>query len=109
MIRMTFSTIFTGTSLLCLTACGDEHPKSAGEIPIIKTVEVVAPIATGCVPANIAGPPDYPDTDAALRAAPGPAERYQLLYAGRKVRTARLNELEPVVTGPNACPKATPK
>lgn len=90
--------------LLALAACGG-HPKSAPE-PIIQTIEVAVPVGIGCIPANLAAKPEYPDTDAALKAASGPALRYQYLYAGRKMRDARLAELEPIVAG---CPKATPK
>lgn len=69
----------------------------------IVTVEVPVPVAAPCVPANLTSKPQYPDSDEALRTAPGPAERYQLLAAGRPLRVARLNELEVVVAG---CPKA---
>ncbi len=72
--------------------------------PILTPIEVAVPVATGCVPPNLAAAPDYPDTDQALRSAPDAASRYQLLYAGRKVRVGRLGELETVVAG---CPKAT--
>lgn len=47
-----------------------------------------------CVPKTLGPPPRYPDTDAALRAAPGAADRYQLLAAGRILREKRLDELE---------------
>lgn len=77
------------------------HPE-----PITTPLEVAVPVATGCVPPNLAAPPEYPDTDAAIRGAADAAARYQLVYAGRKVRIARLNEIEPVVAG---CPKAQPK
>lgn len=85
---------------LSLTACATAKPVPE---PRIVTVEVAVPVASPCVPAGLAGPPEYPDTDDALRAAPGPAERYLLVVAGRALMRARLNELEPVVAG---CPKA---
>lgn len=52
-----------------------------------------------CVPKSLPGPPGYPDTDAALLAAAGAADRYQLLAAGRILRTERLEELERTVAG----------
>jgi hypothetical protein len=58
-----------------------------------------APVARACVPRSLAPPPRYPDTDAALRAAPGAADRYQLMAAGRILRGRRLDELERVVAG----------
>lgn len=74
--------------------------------PILTPVEVFVPTVAGCIPAELGGPPDYPDTDAALREAPDAAARYQLLYGGRKLRVARVGELEIVVQG---CPKVAPK
>lgn len=50
-----------------------------------------------CVPKGLPPPPRYPDTDAALRGAPGAADRYQLMAAGRILRTQRLEQLEAVI------------
>jgi hypothetical protein len=47
-----------------------------------------------CIPRGLGPAPRYPDTDAALRAAPGAADRYQLMAAGRILRQERLEELE---------------
>jgi hypothetical protein len=58
-----------------------------------------APPAKSCVPKTLPAPPRYPDTDAALRAAAGAADRYQLLAAGRILRQQRLEDLERVVAG----------
>lgn len=70
--------------------------------PVVTTVEVPVPVRAPCVPASLAPAPDYPDGSAAtVRGATGP-ERYQNALAGRKLRIARLNELETVVAG---CPK----
>ena len=55
------------------------------------------PAPKSCVPKNLPPPPRYPDTDAALRAAPGAADRYQLMAAGRILRAERLDDLERVV------------
>ena len=90
-------------AIALLSACGGV--KSTPE-PIIVPQEVVVPVAIGCVPANMSAPPVYPDTDDALKAAIDAAERYQLLYAGRKVRVARLSEIEPVIA---TCPKSAAK
>ncbi|MBL8771954.1 MAG: hypothetical protein JNK30_11280 [Phenylobacterium sp.] len=56
-----------------------------------------APQPRACVPSNLPPAPRYPDSDAALRNAPGAAERYQLLAAGRILRQQRLRQLEAVV------------
>lgn len=55
------------------------------------------PARVSCVPRTLAPKPRYPDTDAALKAAPGAADRYQLMAAGRLLRQKRLDELEQVV------------
>lgn len=85
--------------LLLLAGCATD------EAPPVRTVtvEVAVPVASPCVPAGLAPAPEYPDTADALRAAPDAAQRLLLMAAGRLLRTARLNELEPVVAG---CPKA---
>lgn len=85
--------------LLPLASCATTAPP----IERIVTVEVAVPVASPCVPASLATPPEYPDATEALRSAPDAASRYQLLGAGRLLRAARLNELEPIVAG---CPKA---
>jgi hypothetical protein len=55
---------------------------------------VIPPPPRSCVPRSLGPAPRYPDTDAALRAAPGAADRYQLLAAGRILRQQRLEDLE---------------
>lgn len=55
--------------------------------------------ARSCVPRTLGPAPRYPDTDSALRAAAGAADRYQLMAAGRILRQKRLEELERVVAG----------
>lgn len=67
--------------------------------PRVVTQEVQVPVAVSCVPANLRAAPDYPDTDDALKAAPGAADRMLMLGAGRQLRSQRLAELEPVVHG----------
>lgn len=83
---------------------GEPAPTPAHPAPPPKPVPVLrlprpapppaAPQVRSCVPRSLAPPPRYPDTDAALRAAPGAADRYQLLAAGRLLRQQRLEELE---------------
>lgn len=58
-----------------------------------------APAPKSCVPRTLPAAPRYPDSDAALRNAPGAADRYQLLAAGRILRQERLEDLERVVAG----------
>lgn len=67
--------------------------------PILVMPPKVAPPPPprSCVPRNLSPPPRYPDTDAALRAAPGAADRYQLMAAGRILRQQRLEDLERVI------------
>jgi hypothetical protein len=52
-----------------------------------------------CVPKTLPRAPKYPDTDAALLDAGGAADRYQLMAAGRVLRSLRLAELERIVEG----------
>lgn len=70
-------------------------------IPRLPPPPVVAPerAAKSCVPRSLGPTPRYPDSDAALRGAPGAADRYQMMAAGRLLRQQRLNELERVVAG----------
>lgn len=55
------------------------------------------PMLRSCVPRNLPVSPAYPDTDAALRASAGAADRYQLLAAGRLLRQQRLSDLERII------------
>lgn len=71
--------------------------------PIKVPVEVQVPVPVGCIPAGMDNAPTYPDTREALLGAPDAASRYRLLYAGRKLRDARLKEIEPIIA---ACPRA---
>jgi hypothetical protein len=75
------------SALLALTACATTPP--APQI-VTKTVQVAVPVA--CKPA-IGPAPAYPDTDAALKAAPDVYQRVKLLVAGRLERIAREMEL----------------
>ena len=84
-----------------LAACATT-PKPVPE-PIIQIVEVKVPgPALPCVPKELGPPPVYVDSDSVLKKAKDAAERFQLLFAGRMQREARLNEIEPVIS---SCPK----
>lgn len=97
--------IWMFTPLFLLAACG-EKPNSAGSQPVIVPVEVGIAKPAPCVPDDLKAEPDYVDTNAALLAAGGPDERYQLLWAGRSQRVDRLNEIEPII---KACPRGKSK
>lgn len=73
-------------------------PPAAAEPRVLFLPRPAAP-PRSCVPRSLGAPPRYPDTDAALRAAPGAADRYQLLAAGRILRQQRLDELERAIAG----------
>lgn len=72
--------------MVLLAACG------GGRAPV-----AFIPTPVACVPDTLKGAPAYPDSDDALRAAPSPERRYQLILAGRELRIARLGEVEPVI------------
>lgn len=75
-------------------------PSVAAPPPPPPAAAAIRPAArVNCVPRNFPRAPRYPDTDKALRAAGGAADRYQLLAAGRLVRARRLAELERALEG----------
>lgn len=76
--------------LLAMAACASTRPK-----PI---QSVATPVPVACRP-SLAPEPDWPDTDAALRAAPDLFERVRLLAAGRLLRIARDRELTAALEG----------
>lgn len=79
---------------IMLAGCSTVRPE-----PVVDTVTVGVPVARSCVPPALGEAPAYIDTDAALKAAGGPEDRYQMVIAGRVQRNARLGEVEPVVKG----------
>lgn len=87
--------------LMALAACAT---KPAPE-PVVRTVTVDRAIVVACVPRTLGPAPQYPDTDANIRASAGPGDLLQLLAAGRLLRQQRLAELEPVIT---ACRRHDP-
>jgi len=87
-----------GLAVAMASACAACATKAPPE-PIVRTVEVKVPVPVECVPAGLTVPPVYVDTDAALKAAAGPEDRFQLLAAGRIQRNQRLAQVEPVIKG----------
>lgn len=82
-------------AVLALAACSTT-PAPTPE-PIVITKDVDKPVAVSCVPKSLGPAPAYPDTDDALRTA-GSAERtLQLVFAGRDLRKARSDQVEPVI------------
>lgn len=61
--------------------------------PRIETRTVEIPTPVRCRP-DLGPAPDYPDTDAALQAAPDLFARVRLLLAGRLLRIARAQQTE---------------
>lgn len=76
---------------LLLAGCGATAALPPPE-PRIVTVEIPVPTPVQCRP-NIGPEPVYPDTDAAIAAAPDLFERVKLIVAGRLMRIAREVEL----------------
>jgi hypothetical protein len=75
---------------LALMAAGCASlPVQAPQPPI--TIE--KPIPVSCVP-KLGAQPEYPDSDAALKAAPSTFDRIKLLVAGRLMRIAYQAKLE---------------
>lgn len=81
-------------ALIALGGCGTVKPPQVAPV-VTETVGI--PVRASCVPSTLKGPPDYVDTDEALRAAGGADARYQLLTSGRLQRKGRLGEVEPII------------
>lgn len=73
---------------LALTACATDHPPE----PVVQIREVRIPVPTPCTPT--VARPDFPDTHAALAAAPDVDRAIRLLGAGRALRDAYIAALE---------------
>ncbi len=72
---------------MLLAACASTTPSE----PTVQVRTVDVPIAVRCRP-DLGPEPNYPDTDAALKAAPDLFSRVRLLLAGRLMRIARDGE-----------------
>jgi len=83
---------------LALGGCGAKHVATAPE-PVVKTVEVKVAQPVPCDALASIGPvPSYPDTDAALAAAPDIFEETRLLLSGRIMRIKRAMQYEAAKT-----------
>lgn len=71
---------------LFLTACASTPE------PKIITKEVKTEVTVACVKSDLNLDPQFPDSDAAIRATPGSAEMLQLLAAGRLLRVQTMKE-----------------
>lgn len=80
---------------ILLGACSGDPLKAP---PGLKVVYLPGELRS-CVPKETPEEPEYPDTDAALKAAPNAASRYQLVTAGRGLRIARAGVTEPLLRG----------
>lgn len=79
---------------LCLSpVAGCQTPAE----PKIVTKEVFVPVTKSCIPAGFRDAPATPDTDAAIKAAPGPGEMLQLLAAGRLLYRQWISEARPIL------------
>ena|SRR5438309_3196598 len=72
------------STMLC--ACASHPPSTVAP----RTVEIAVPVACRV---SLQPEPNWPDTDEALRSAPGLFDRVKLLVAGRLLRVARAREL----------------
>jgi hypothetical protein len=70
----------------------------AGCVTPGQTITVKVPTPVPCVSRDLPPPPTYPDTPAALKAAPDQAEFLRLLAAGWPLRVARGEALENALT-----------
>lgn len=75
-----------------LAACA-----SAPREPVVKIVEVKTPVPVTCIPKSLRPAPTVPDTDAAIKASPGPGDLLQLLAAGRIIRDQWIAEVTPAI------------
>ncbi len=76
---------------LALAACATTKPTPPEPVVVIQEVKVPVPVP--CKVLDAIGPePTYPDTDAALAAAPNLFARVQLMLQGRLLRMQRLAE-----------------
>lgn len=80
-----------------LTACNTTNRVEPA--PRIVVQEVVKQVAVSCVPDSMPEEPTYVDSNAALRSAAGPEDRYQLVIAGREQRDSYLAKVRPVLRG----------
>lgn len=76
-------------AMLLATGCG--HMQVEPPAVPVQTITVKEQVPVPCKALVDLGPePDYPDTDAAIKAAPNVAERARLYATGRAMRVERL-------------------
>lgn len=89
--------ILAAMMLLALFGCAARPAPPDPVVPVqLQPVKEAVPVR--CAP-NIGPEPDYPDTDAALKAAPNLFERVKLLLAGRLLRIQRDQEKTAALDG----------
>lgn len=82
-LLISLAILFGVTGCVLVTGCTTPTPP----VPKVETVRVDVPVTRSCLPDNYdPTPPQFADSDEALRAAPGPAARYLLLGEGRAQR-----------------------
>lgn len=93
------------TVLLALTvaSCGTTRPPD----PVVVTRDVQVPVPVPCA-ADPGPAPAFPDTDAALAAAPDVFAGVQLLLAGRALRMAWVDQVMAANAGCRGPPAAAP-
>lgn len=100
LLRRIWRSPLTGLVLLTTALAGCKTMQAPPPEPRIIIQEKVVPVkGPPCVPDNVGAAPAYPDTDEALKQASSPERRYQLVVAGRELRNARLEVVEPVIEG----------
>lgn len=88
--------IAPAAALLCITLCACQ---TTGDLtPRVETKTVLVPTPIACKP-TLPAEPSYPDTDAALKAAPDLFVKVQLMVAGRLLRIARLQVVNAALRG----------
>ena len=90
---MNRTTLILTPAILALCGCATAPTPE----PIIRTVEVLVPVARSCVPETLGAAPTYRVTVGTIIGAADGAERLRLGPAGMLERDARLAELEPVI------------
>jgi hypothetical protein len=86
--------IGVGVAALTLAGCVGKTVE-----PEIRTVRLKVPTPSYCLPAAFPDPPEPPDPDNALKAAPSGAERYQMIVAGRLLDRQWIKEIRPYLHG----------
>lgn len=86
--------ISLGVAALILAGCAGKAVE-----PEIRTVQVKVPTPVYCLPAAFPDPPEAPDSEKALKAAPSGAERYQMIAAGRLLDRQWIKEIRPYLHG----------